>query len=233
MWSDLQGMYTFNRYYDPATDQFLSVDPALAQTGQPYAFTGDDPLNATDPLGDKRVYMVTDRHGRLKYVGQAGDRGNARRSAHLRSGQYNPKSKDVFEYLRTGSLSDLQATGVEQRIIEQFGLKNIDNMINAAGNPSKSTRWTYTQVVESGYQAYQANPDALGQVNEVAGHSGVSPEYVATQDLPAICGRLCPETSYIGMGSPGEPHVSPQALSAYIGAMEFRFNSVTFPDEVP
>jgi hypothetical protein len=29
----------------------LSVDPDLAETGQPYAFTGDDPLNATDPLG--------------------------------------------------------------------------------------------------------------------------------------------------------------------------------------
>lgn len=42
-----------NRYYDPATDQFLSVDPAVADTGQPYAFTGDDPLNVTDPLGLK------------------------------------------------------------------------------------------------------------------------------------------------------------------------------------
>jgi len=41
----------FDRYYDPGTDQFLSVDPDLAETGQPYAFTGDDPLNKTDPLG--------------------------------------------------------------------------------------------------------------------------------------------------------------------------------------
>ncbi len=40
-----------DRYYDPATDQFLTVDPDLAETGQAYAFTGDDPLNATDPLG--------------------------------------------------------------------------------------------------------------------------------------------------------------------------------------
>jgi hypothetical protein len=40
-----------DRYYDPATDQFLSVDPDVAETGQPYAFTGDDPLNATDPMG--------------------------------------------------------------------------------------------------------------------------------------------------------------------------------------
>jgi hypothetical protein len=27
------------------------VDPDVAETGQPYAFTGDDPLNSTDPLG--------------------------------------------------------------------------------------------------------------------------------------------------------------------------------------
>jgi hypothetical protein len=41
----------FDRYYDPSTDQFLSVDPDLAATGQPYALTDDDPLNKTDPLG--------------------------------------------------------------------------------------------------------------------------------------------------------------------------------------
>jgi hypothetical protein len=40
-----------NRYYDPATAQFLSVDPDVAETGEPYSFTADDPLNATDPLG--------------------------------------------------------------------------------------------------------------------------------------------------------------------------------------
>ena len=40
-----------DRYYDPATDQFVTVDPDLAETDQAYAFTGDDPLNATDPNG--------------------------------------------------------------------------------------------------------------------------------------------------------------------------------------
>ena len=39
------------RYYDPATGQFLSVDPMVAETGQAYAYTGDDPVNAVDPLG--------------------------------------------------------------------------------------------------------------------------------------------------------------------------------------
>jgi hypothetical protein len=38
-----------NRYYDPATDQFLSIDPDVATTDQPYVFTSDEPLNAADP----------------------------------------------------------------------------------------------------------------------------------------------------------------------------------------
>lgn len=42
-----------NRYYDPTTYQFLSVDPQVATTGQPYAFVNDNPMNATDPLGNK------------------------------------------------------------------------------------------------------------------------------------------------------------------------------------
>jgi hypothetical protein len=40
-----------NRYYDPTTDQFLSIDPEVAETDQPYVYTGDDPLNEEDPLG--------------------------------------------------------------------------------------------------------------------------------------------------------------------------------------
>ena len=51
-YTDASGLiYLINRYYTPTTDQFLSVDPMLAETGQPYAFTGDDPLNFEDPLG--------------------------------------------------------------------------------------------------------------------------------------------------------------------------------------
>ncbi len=51
-YTDTTGLiYLINRYYDPTTDQFINVDPDVQSTDQPYAFTGDDPLNATDPLG--------------------------------------------------------------------------------------------------------------------------------------------------------------------------------------
>ena len=40
-----------HRYYDPATEQFLSVDPDVNITAAPYAFTSGDPVNGVDPLG--------------------------------------------------------------------------------------------------------------------------------------------------------------------------------------
>ncbi len=51
-YTDSTGLiYLINRYYDPTNDQFLSVDPMVEQTNQPYAFVNDNPLNSTDPLG--------------------------------------------------------------------------------------------------------------------------------------------------------------------------------------
>ena len=39
------------RVYDPATAQFLTVDPMEAITGAPYNYVGDNPLNEIDPTG--------------------------------------------------------------------------------------------------------------------------------------------------------------------------------------
>ena len=44
-------IYMRARVYDPATAQFLSSDPLKAITGEPYAYAGDNPLNASDPTG--------------------------------------------------------------------------------------------------------------------------------------------------------------------------------------
>jgi uncharacterized protein RhaS with RHS repeats len=40
-----------HRYYDPATEQFLSVDPAENVTGTFYAFSIGDPVNGSDAVG--------------------------------------------------------------------------------------------------------------------------------------------------------------------------------------
>jgi uncharacterized protein RhaS with RHS repeats len=43
--------YLRARYYDPTTGQFVSRDPAVALTRQPYGNVSDNPLNRTDPTG--------------------------------------------------------------------------------------------------------------------------------------------------------------------------------------
>lgn len=43
--------YLRARYYDPTTDQFLTVDPDAAATRQPFTYANDDPINGSDPTG--------------------------------------------------------------------------------------------------------------------------------------------------------------------------------------
>ncbi|MFL5733780.1 MAG: RHS repeat-associated core domain-containing protein [Chloroflexia bacterium] len=49
--SDSGLQYLRARYYDPATQQFLSRDPLEAQTGQAYGYANGNPVNVTDPSG--------------------------------------------------------------------------------------------------------------------------------------------------------------------------------------
>lgn len=44
-------VYLINRYYDPETGQFVSVDPELASTWQAYSYADGDPVVRTDPSG--------------------------------------------------------------------------------------------------------------------------------------------------------------------------------------
>lgn len=43
--------YLVNRYYDPQSAQFLTVDPALSLTKTPYGYSANSPTNYVDPLG--------------------------------------------------------------------------------------------------------------------------------------------------------------------------------------
>lgn len=44
-------IYLQHRYYDPATAEFLTIDPELQVTGEAYQYAGDDPVNNSDPSG--------------------------------------------------------------------------------------------------------------------------------------------------------------------------------------
>lgn len=45
------GLCVSGRYYDPATAQFMSVDPLVDTTRQAYGYASDDPLDRQDPAG--------------------------------------------------------------------------------------------------------------------------------------------------------------------------------------
>ena len=44
-------IYLVNRYYDPGTGEFLSIDPDLSSTGAPYQYAGDNSVSNVDPTG--------------------------------------------------------------------------------------------------------------------------------------------------------------------------------------
>jgi RHS repeat-associated protein len=51
-YTDPDGLiYLLNRYYQPSTGQFISVDPDIAQTFQAYEYGAGNPVNNADPLG--------------------------------------------------------------------------------------------------------------------------------------------------------------------------------------
>jgi hypothetical protein len=49
--SDARTAALVNRYYDPATGQFLSIDPLVDETDEAYGYTGGNPVIGTDPNG--------------------------------------------------------------------------------------------------------------------------------------------------------------------------------------
>jgi RHS repeat-associated protein len=60
-YTDATGLlYLDHRYYDPQTGQFISVDPDVSQTSQPYAYADGDPVSITD-LNGLQAYVDGDR----------------------------------------------------------------------------------------------------------------------------------------------------------------------------
>jgi RHS repeat-associated protein len=91
------------RYYDPSTAQFLSIDPDVAETGQPYAYTADDPLNSTDPLG------LCARHHKCPETARKPS--HAKRAMPLSAKKYAGENRPLKTVLGEGGTSVDQSYG--------------------------------------------------------------------------------------------------------------------------
>jgi RHS repeat-associated protein len=115
-YTDPSGLvYLLNRYYDPSTAQFLSVDPDVGQTGQPYVYCGDDPVNGSDPTGQLMWGGPGgNQNDFAKGNGKAGNVTNsyAQRASHAEVNNLNRQAESDFlmALYRHQELTDLADT---------------------------------------------------------------------------------------------------------------------------
>ncbi len=64
--------YLRARYYDPATTEFLTVDPLVDATGAAYGYASENPLTFTDPSGLCQTYATGKGGGGYRPGGQSG-----------------------------------------------------------------------------------------------------------------------------------------------------------------
>lgn len=158
-----------NRYYDPSTDQFISVDPLVSVTGQPISYANDDPVNASDPSGLAYVYILY-RYSTPFYVGRTNNI-DQRLGQHASSGLYCSES-DNPDILQTGDISTETAAGLEQKVIETLKLSNLENQRDEIALDSQSKRWTYQSASEQANQVLAENPNVVDQIDQAASALG-------------------------------------------------------------
>jgi hypothetical protein len=102
-------MYLIGRYYDPGTGQFLNVDPMVAETGQPYAYAEDDPVDSADPTG-----LRTTPGGGIGYAfGKLWENGKGSLSGKVWTAGWHPK-----QYLNVEGT--LYAPGSDQVLFQKI-----------------------------------------------------------------------------------------------------------------
>ena len=112
-------IYLINRYYDPATAQFLTVDPAVATTNAPYTYAGDDPVNNSDPTGlcVEVLWQCIGNGGETSSVGFRFDPGaGANAIVNIGRGASFGLSDKIANWIQPGASCTVAQDGVDQFI---------------------------------------------------------------------------------------------------------------------
>jgi len=98
-------VYMRARYYDPATAQFLTVDPLVNVTHTPYSYVNDSPLDGADPSGDclaggggGGLISRLPTGGEFPFIPKKGQSLNQPRSISRESGNPVDKYGDVWQW---------------------------------------------------------------------------------------------------------------------------------------
>lgn len=153
--------YNRYRYYNPGTASYTSVDP-LGVAPNPASATAyvHNPHTWIDPLGlkgcpvvlrgvkDTHVYRYADKNG-THYVGITKHPG-ARKLQHQIIGRRNPQDFKLLTR-NSGPLSRGQARGVEQTLIEHFGMSKPKYASNPFGGGQLTNRVNSISPSNPGY----------------------------------------------------------------------------------
>jgi len=139
-------VYTDNRYYDPTTEQFISMDPAVNTTHQPYEFANDDPINESDPSG-----LECGPEGPGAPDGEAGEAANIGIGGEAAQYDINELAQLTYQHIGEGdipgrpSLDEIDAAlrnGVGERLAGQNAVQFEYNGVRVIINETVPTRST-------------------------------------------------------------------------------------------
>ena len=145
--SDTGLIYLRHRVYDPATAQFLTVDPLEMYTGEPYGYAGDNPLNYGDPRGLAG-----------ESIGEA------------------PSCPPGICFPFPNTKETERAIEAAKELGHEIGhgIESVWNEVTGEGESSKES--TQTQPSSECGEAYTGDQDALIKIAKEAKRNGLSPE---------------------------------------------------------
>ncbi|HWY89932.1 MAG TPA: RHS repeat-associated core domain-containing protein [Solirubrobacteraceae bacterium] len=143
--SDTGLIYLRARYYDPATAQFLTVDPALSTTHEPYVYVGDKPLATIDPSGEcataRTAALNSTAEECKKLLGSIGvtARGLIKRLRQMKENKRRLPPAEVKDYIKTFEEK-------QQALRKKFKKWNLKNCSEEIGETIPKEVWELTEI---------------------------------------------------------------------------------------
>ena len=132
-------VYLRARYYDPATAQFITVDPAVDATQSAYTYGSDDPLNEEDPSGWCAIEM--------------GKGGGGYRSGSQSGAQLTKEEQDAVNAKEAGEPYDQKAFNrAQQKIKQAQKFAGERNQQKRKGNSKNKGKSNFSSSIQSGVE---------------------------------------------------------------------------------